>query len=84
MLRTGNQGHQLSLYSTLYDKIPEDHILRRINHAVDFSFINDLLSGQRDGSSVLLSVPAQYHALLAMDSSSNQQLTCLNAIPRNP
>ena len=41
-------------------------------------------SGQRDGSSVLLSVPAQYHALLAMDSSSNQQLTCLNAIPRNP
>lgn len=43
MLRTGNQGHQLSLYSTLYDKIPEDHILKRINRAVDFSFINDLL-----------------------------------------
>jgi len=41
MLRTGPK--QLSLYSILYDKIPENHILRSINSAVDFSFINKLL-----------------------------------------
>jgi len=41
MLRTGPK--QLSLYSILYDKIPENHILRSINRAVDFSFINKLL-----------------------------------------
>jgi transposase len=31
------------LYSILYNKIPENHILKRINSAVDFSFINELL-----------------------------------------
>ncbi len=41
MLRTGPK--QLSLYSILYDKIPENHILKSINSAVDFSFINKLL-----------------------------------------
>ena len=41
MLRTGPK--QLSLYSILYDKIPENHILKSINSAVDFSFINNLL-----------------------------------------
>lgn len=34
---------QLSLYSILYNKIPENHILKLINNAVDFSFINKLL-----------------------------------------
>ena len=41
MLRTGPK--QLSLYTILYDKIPENHILKSINSAVDFSFINKLL-----------------------------------------
>lgn len=34
---------QLSLYSILYNKIPENHILKLVNSAVDFSFINKLL-----------------------------------------
>jgi transposase len=34
---------QLSIYSLLYFKIPENHILRLINDAVNFSFINSLL-----------------------------------------
>lgn len=34
---------QLSFYSVLYNKIPENHILKKINQVVDFSFINDLL-----------------------------------------
>jgi transposase len=38
-----NEPKQLSLYSTLYNKIPENHILKLINNAVDFSFINELL-----------------------------------------
>ncbi|HOT32782.1 MAG TPA: IS1182 family transposase [Bacillota bacterium] len=38
-----NEPKQLSLYSILYNKIPENHILKRINNAVDFSFINKLL-----------------------------------------
>lgn len=36
---------QLNFYSTLYNKIPENHILKLINKAVNFSFINDLLEG---------------------------------------
>ncbi len=35
--------YQLSIYSILYDKIPENHILKLINNAVDFSFITKLL-----------------------------------------
>ena len=42
MLR-GNQVKQNSFYSTLYEKIPESHILKQIHKAVDFSFINELL-----------------------------------------
>lgn len=38
-----NEHKQLSLYSILYDKIPENHILKLINFAVDFRFINKLL-----------------------------------------
>ncbi|KEF38665.1 hypothetical protein M670_01876 [Schinkia azotoformans MEV2011] len=34
---------QLSMYSILYNKIPDNHILKLINKAVDFSFINKLL-----------------------------------------
>ena len=39
------QPKQLSLWSTLYDKIPKDHILKAINSAVDLSFINKQLEG---------------------------------------
>lgn len=39
------KSKQLSLYSILYDKIPDDHILKNIDKAVDFSFINKLLEG---------------------------------------
>lgn len=38
-----NNLKQLSLYTILYDKIPKNHILKSINSAVDFSFINKLL-----------------------------------------
>lgn len=41
MLKEKNM--QLSIYSLLYDKIPENHILRLISDAIDFSFINKLL-----------------------------------------
>ena len=34
---------QLSLYSILYNRIPENHLLKKINCAVDFSFINKLV-----------------------------------------
>ena len=38
-----NEPKQLSLYSILYNRIPENHILKKINNAVDFSFINKML-----------------------------------------
>jgi len=41
MLR--KEKKQLSIYSVLYDKIPENHILKKIDDAVDFGFVNDLL-----------------------------------------
>lgn len=41
MLKT--EPKQLSLYSILYNKIPENHILKKINSVVDFSFIHELL-----------------------------------------
>lgn len=43
MLR--KQSNQSSFYATLYDKIPEEHLLKKIDKAVDFSFINSLLEG---------------------------------------
>ncbi|QIB26855.1 transposase [Caloranaerobacter azorensis] len=33
---------QQSIYSILYNKISEDHLLKQINRAVDFSFVNDM------------------------------------------
>lgn len=42
MLR--KEEKQLSIYSSLYEKIPETHLLKRIEKAVDFSFINELLA----------------------------------------
>ena len=42
MLRTEN-GKQMSFFSMLYDKIPEDYVLKRIWNVVDFDFINELL-----------------------------------------
>lgn len=41
MLR--QEQKQMSLYSILYNKIPENHILKKINSVVDFRFINKLL-----------------------------------------
>lgn len=40
-----SKSKQLSLYSILYDKIPDDHILKSIDKVVDFSFINKMLEG---------------------------------------
>lgn len=37
------ENKQLSLYATLYDKIPQNHILKLIDNVVDFNFINRLL-----------------------------------------
>lgn len=42
MLR--QEPKQLSFHSSLYNKIPENHILKKINSVVDFSFINELLA----------------------------------------
>lgn len=39
------QPKQLSFYSDLYSRIPENHLLKMINRAVDFSFVNKLLAG---------------------------------------
>lgn len=41
MLR--EESKQMSFYSSLYEKIPETHILKRIEKVVEFGFINDLL-----------------------------------------
>jgi transposase len=41
MLR--QEPKQYSFHSVLYDKIPKNHILKRIVSVIDFSFINDLL-----------------------------------------
>ena len=38
------ESKQLSLHSVLYNKIPKNHILKRIGTVVDFSFINELLA----------------------------------------
>lgn len=35
---------QTNFFSILYDRIPEDHLLKRIASAVDFSFINELVA----------------------------------------
>ena len=35
--------HQLNFLSLLYNKIPKNHILKKINSAISLSFINDLL-----------------------------------------
>lgn len=40
-----NQSKQLSFYSSLYEKIPESHFLKKVSRAVDFGFINELLEG---------------------------------------
>ena len=34
---------QLNIYSTLYRNIPEKHILKSINSAISFDFVNKLL-----------------------------------------
>ncbi|MCT2537912.1 transposase, partial [Aquibacillus koreensis] len=41
MLR--QQPKQFSFHSVLYNKIPDNHILKAISKVVDFSFINILL-----------------------------------------
>ncbi len=41
MLRT--KPHQLSFYSSLYHKIPKNHILKRINSAINLNFVNNAL-----------------------------------------
>jgi len=38
-----NEPKQFNLHSILYNKIPEDHILKKLNSVLDFSFINNLL-----------------------------------------
>ncbi len=35
---------QMNMYSILYDRIPENHLLKKIGRAVDFSFINELVA----------------------------------------
>lgn len=42
MLKDKNM--QLSIYSLLYDRIPENHILKLIKDHIDFSFVNELLA----------------------------------------
>ena len=40
-----NNNKQLNFYSLLYQNIPENHILKRIDSAVSFEFINKKLEG---------------------------------------
>ena len=42
MLRN-TSNKQLNIYSTLYQNIPEKHILKSINSAISFEFVNKLL-----------------------------------------
>ena len=44
MLRKEPERQQ-SFHCLLYDKIPEDHLLKKVDSAVDFGFINELLEG---------------------------------------
>ena len=44
MLRIDN-GKQLNFHSQLYQNIPEKHILKLIDSAISFEFVNELLSG---------------------------------------
>jgi len=44
MLRI-EESKQLNFYSTLYNNIPENHILKIINTALSFDFINEFLAG---------------------------------------
>lgn len=37
------EANQLNFYSQLYNKIPENHILKQINSAISLSFVNELL-----------------------------------------
>jgi transposase len=53
---------QLSLYSILYDKISDDHLLKRIDKAVDFGFINTMLA---DSYSKHLGRPAKEPEMMA-------------------
>lgn len=38
-----DKNNQLSIYSILYNKIPENHTLKLINKAIDLSFVTELL-----------------------------------------
>ena len=38
-----DKNNQLSIYSILYNKIPENHMLKLIDKAVDFSFVTKLI-----------------------------------------
>ncbi len=42
LVETGSK--QYSFYYQLYQMIPEDHILKQINSAIDLSFVNGLLA----------------------------------------
>ena len=60
MLRIENK--QLSLGSIAYQKIPENHMLKLVDKAVDFTFINDLLA---DSYCLNNGRPAKEPALMA-------------------
>ena len=38
-----NEGKQLNFYSVLYQNIPEKHILKTIDSAISFEFVNEML-----------------------------------------
>lgn len=38
-----DKNNQLSIYSILYNKIPQNHILKLINNSIDLSFVTKLL-----------------------------------------
>lgn len=53
---------QFSMFSAaVYSKIPENHMFKKLEHAVDFSFINELLA---DRYCVNLGRPAKEPELL--------------------
>jgi transposase len=40
-----HNAKQTTFYTALYDKIPENHILKRIDSAIELGFVNELLAG---------------------------------------
>jgi len=62
---------QLSVYSLLYFKIPDNHTLKLIKDVVDFSFINQLLE---DSYSKYYGKPAKEPELMIQSRTKDRRI----------